>query len=96
MRCEKLAILLALSVAVAATFVFAPLVRVFGTAMHCSVPYNSNLSFNGCENVPVSAYESPSCAVFGLGVAHDDWAGGSGQPSYYVGCPTLPRMVSSP
>jgi len=56
---------------------------------HCLPPGNV-----GCTAYSFATYESPSCAVIGIGVGHDNVTAGFGDWSYYTGCP--PKVVYVP
>jgi len=88
MRRRTVAILIALLGAAIAVFVFVPVVYspiTVGEGAFCVQPH--------CSTLLVSyepAYESPSCAVFGVGTTYDNflWSVGWGvASSYNVGCP---------
>lgn len=94
MRRRTVATLIALLGTAMAVFVFAPIVY---SPIHVLSPCNPNVSTCnvGVEPFFESAYESPSCAIFGVGVATAGWVAGTGpvagsevwSGSYHIGCP---------
>ena len=93
MRRRTVAILIVLLVTVVAVFVFPPVVYspiTLDGGAFCVHPQ--------CSTLLVSyepAYESPSCALFGVGTSYDNflWSVGWGvASSYNVGCP--PKVLA--
>jgi hypothetical protein len=81
-----LIVLLGIAIAV---FACAPVVYSPLRVGHCLPPGNE-----GCRAHFFATYESPSCAVLGIGVGHDNVTAGLGDWSYYAGCP--PKVVYTP
>ena len=67
MRRRAVATLIAIVGIAIAVFAFAPVIYSPIKVYYCSYPDSNNLVNNGCEVPLFSAYESPSCAVLGIG-----------------------------
>ena len=87
MKRKTVMLLIVLSGTAIVLFAFVPIIYSPLRVHHCLPPVGENTTLT-CSTYFFSTYESPSCAVLGIGVGHDNVTAGFGDWSYYVGCPS--------